>query len=187
MRPTFIALFVALFCLSAAHKTKEPCGCGKPTKPIVPHVPYVSHKKPSGMCRYKFCNGKSTFKIGKYTDKSFTRSICDLHGKKIGTVDQSGEAKLIKGSKLIPISKWSPYGLKQKFDPTFFKTFAIYKGKHAGVGHQTMQQNQKHFLKSKKCWILPFKAFQVLDKHGNAKEKHTNDPKDCIKFCTKMH
>lgn len=103
------------------------------------------------MCRYKFCRPSISEKSPtRVTDKSLTKSVCDLKGNKIGTVDQSRKAKLKVVSKLVDISKWTPYGPKQKFEPTFFKTFAIYKGKLVGVGHETMEQNQKKLLKKKK-------------------------------------
>lgn len=135
------------------------------------------------VCRYIFCSGKVHFKIGESTDKSFTGAICDRERNKIGTVDESAPAFRIHGGRLHRLATWPRDG-SQEFTPSFFKSFPVKGGKHAGVGHETMQKGQAEFFWKRKCWILPFRAFQILDNKGNAMEKHTDEIEDCVKFCT---
>ena len=143
-------------------------------------------------CRFRFCDNKTVFKVGKYNDRSFTSAICSRYSNKIvGHVDSTGEAYLIgKYYYATPISKYCPYDLKQKFSPSFFKSFNVNKyygyTQLSGVGHETPQQNQAQFLHNK-CWALPLTAYQVLGKHGyviDNKHPRSRPLVDCVAFKT---
>ena len=163
-------------------------------------------------CRFRFCDGSTVFDPKAYApDTPFTGPICDKYGKiHVGAVDESGEA-LVRarpyyGKHFVPISKYYPHGLKQHFTPSFFKTYSIpghYTLKHglkyyspyhkydyytphkySGVGHETSQQGQIHFLNNK-CIILPLKKYQVLDKYGRYVIDNVNTHNvyhDCVAF-----
>eukprot|EP00181_Compsopogon_caeruleus_P000402 CAMPEP_0184678558 /NCGR_PEP_ID=MMETSP0312-20130426/1305_1 /TAXON_ID=31354 /ORGANISM="Compsopogon coeruleus, Strain SAG 36.94" /LENGTH=377 /DNA_ID=CAMNT_0027127377 /DNA_START=372 /DNA_END=1505 /DNA_ORIENTATION=- len=104
-----------------------------------------------------------------------------------GVVGGTREAKIRDSTSgtYIPISQWSPPGLRQRFSPSFFKTFATVKPTmRSGVGYETPQQNQAEFL-DYSCVILPFAAYQILDAAGNViNNVNTNDPLDCVSFQT---
>lgn len=154
----------------------------------------VSEASCYNKCRFRFCDYRSTFKVGVKNDLPFTGPICAKDGTRIGHVDSTGEAYITYKYRVTPISKWHPYGLKQKFSPSFFKSFGIYKyyGKYvdlSGIGHETPQQNQAHFL-NRKCFIVPLTAYQVLDKRGNVvKNVHPRGYplRDCVAFKTFTH
>lgn len=145
-------------------------------------------------CRFRFCDGRSKFRLPAKADRAFTGKICSLYGKPIvGHVDSTGEARVVLPyRKVVKISKWSPYGLKQKFSPSFFKSYNVHSyayGKKiafSGIGHETAQQNQAKFL-GKKCFFVPLTAYQVLDKKGNVIDnKHPTNPYvDCVAFRTR--
>eukprot|EP00171_Calliarthron_tuberculosum_P011826 IDg11826t1 len=82
-------------------------------------------------CRFRFCDYSKTVRLGYKADVAITGAICDKYGHRVGVVN-TGEAHLVRtnyrGRKYLqPISRWSPYGLKQKFSPHFFKAFTIRK------------------------------------------------------------
>lgn len=144
-------------------------------------------------CRFRFCDGKSKFYLPAKPDRAFTGKICSIYGKPIvGHVDSTGEARVVlRHGKTVPISKWHPWGLKQKFSPSFFKSYNVksyFKGKKlyfSGIGHETPQQNQKNFL-SRRCFFVPLTAYQVLDHKGNVVDnRHPRNPYvDCVAFKT---
>lgn len=109
----------------------------------------VSEASCYSKCRFFFCDYRTSFKVGVKNDFPFTGPICKKDGTRIGHVDSTGEAYVYRYYKFIRISKWHPYGLKQKFSPSFFKSYTIrqYRGKKlylSGIGHETPQQNQAH-------------------------------------------
>ena len=162
-------------------------------------------------CRFHFCDGTTKFNAKAYDpDTPFKGRLCDKYGKiHLGTVDESGEALIVSkyyGKPAVRISKFHPYGLKQKFSPSFFKTFSVkgyYKTKYgkkyyspklnhgkytphkySSVGRETSQQGQIEFLHNK-CVILPFAKYQVLDKYGRNVIDNVNTKKvykDCVAF-----
>ncbi len=164
-------------------------------------------------CRFHFCDGTTKFNPKAYApDTPFKGRLCDKYGKiHLGTVDESGEALILSkyshyGKPAVRISKFEPKGLKQNFSPSFFKTFSVkgyYKTKYgkvvyspyfnygsytphkySSVGVETSQQGQIEFL-NKKCVILPFKKYQVLDKYGRNVIDNVNTEKvfiDCVAF-----
>lgn len=137
-------------------------------------------------CRFRFCDYRHILYVGK-SDVPLTAAICSRYGERIGSIDQTGEA--YRAYYFLPprrISKWKPYGLKQSFSPSFFKSYTK-RGKNAsGVGHEVAQQNQADYL-HKKRWILPLKAYQVWNKKtGGWVEKYGKNPfVDCIAFRTR--
>lgn len=143
-------------------------------------------------CRFVFCNRRSSFKVGVQTRYPFTGRIC-LPGTNLGHIDSTGEAYNVDYYP-VPISKYYPYGLKQKFSPSFFKSlrirghFAGRKIDFSGVGHEKPQNNQGDFL-NQKCWALPVTAYQVLDNNGYViANKHPRRPLvDCVAFKTRTH
>lgn len=136
-------------------------------------------------CRFEFCDKRSTFDVGSVNDESFTGKICSTDNELVGTIDESGEAILLKGDEPTKISELQ--GPAQSFSPSFFKTFSVSNGQHSGVGHEVAQTNQANFLDGM-CWALPIRAYQVLDKSGNViAEKHPrgNPLHDCVCFNTR--
>lgn len=142
-------------------------------------------------CRFYF-NTNKVYLVGKKNDAAFTGPI-KLKGEDIGHIDETGEAHLVFPHINyfgIPISKYKRIGLKQSFSPSFFKSYNVYTTAGgpalSGVGHETPQQNQANFLKWK-CWALPIRAYQVLDKNGNVvanKHPRGNPLRDCVSFWT---
>lgn len=144
-------------------------------------------------CRFRFCNGKSKFYLPAKPDRAFTGKICSRWGNRvIGHVDSTGEARVVlRHRKTVRISKWHPWGLKQKFSSSFFKSYNVhryYKGRKiafSGIGHEVPQQNQRRFLKNR-CFFVPLTAYQVLNRKGNvvANRHPRNAHRDCVAFKT---
>lgn len=140
-------------------------------------------------CKFRFCDYRVSFKIGHPIDKPFTHRICSKYGKHIGHVDETGEAFIRRYHKFVPISKYAPYGLKQRFSPSFFKSYGFKYNIYSGIGHETPQQNQLHFLHNK-CVVVPLRAYQVLNS-----KKHVIDNvhprgyplRDCVAFTTRVY
>jgi hypothetical protein len=122
---------------------------------------YVSPTSPGTCgktCRFTFCPAKADFHfpIGK-PDIAVTPAICDATGQVVvGHVGATSEAYVANSNAgAVPISSFSPSGLRQKFSPSFFKSFGLTDGSGlSGVGHETPQQNQASYL-DKLCVILP--------------------------------
>jgi len=153
----------------------------------VPKIPRVTSTPPPAAgpsCKFVFCSGPIQFTVGKSSDIPFTGKICRNDGTLIGTIDESGEAWLEGGT---PISKYSPPGLAQKFSPNFFRTAPIKATKYvySGIAHQLPQLNQGKFLNGK-TWILPVKAYQVLNRKGDVTAELVGGKYDCIKFSTRV-
>lgn len=169
---------------------------------IIANISSASATNCYNKCRFRFCNGESSFPFGKKSDTSFTGAICDKTGRHtVGHVGSSGEALVVVNKNkvertvmtrhiyAVPISQWSPSGLKQRFSPSFFKSFGVYKRcgnrmvERSGIGHEVAQQNQKAFLASQ-CFFVPITAYQVMNKKNHVVDnKHPRDTKrDCIAF-----
>lgn len=143
-------------------------------------------------CRFRFCDYRTTFKVAMMNDVPFADAICAKDGTRIGHVDSTGEAFIFYKHNFARISEWYPHGLKQNFSPSFFKSFGIYKryGNSvdlSGIGHETPQQNQVHFL-HKKCFVVPLTAYQILNEKGhvvdNLHPKRDRALYDCVAFKT---
>ncbi len=195
MKFTF-TLFVALSLVSmtfACQCRYPPCPCQRPC--------YTR-------CRFRFCDGTTRINPKLYpSDTPFKGRLCDKYRRiHLGTVDESGEAYVVgRYGRRIPISRFSPYGLKQNFSPSFFKTFSVrgyYRTwygkkyynpylnygrytphKYSSVGAETSQQGQIEYLNNR-CIVLPFKKYQVLDKPGRnvIANVNTNKLHDCVAF-----
>ncbi len=138
-------------------------------------------------CRFRFCDGETEFKVGVEADVAFTGPICKKYREKIGHIDETGEALVVKKDtrKFIPISKWEPDGLEQNFSPSFFKAYGV-NGKKtdpSGIGHEVPQKNQADFLDGV-CFIVPINSYQVLDGEGDVVENvHPYNPtRNCVAF-----
>lgn len=97
----------------------------------------------------------------------------------VGHVDSSGEARVFNGIRYVPISRWSPPGLLQKFSPSFIKVFQLVGTPRSTVGFETPQQNQLDFLDGL-CFFLPLETYQVLDANGNVIDNVRGGRSDCI-------
>ena len=146
-------------------------------------------------CRFRFCYHKTVFRVGRIIERPFTGAICKKDGTRIGVVGETGEAWVLGLHKFVPISKWRPSGLKQRFSPSFFKSYArLRRSKYgyfssvSGVGHEKPQQNQLKFLNNK-CFVLPIKAYQIIE--GAKKvivNRHRDHPfRDCVSFRTRVY
>lgn len=162
-------------------------------------------------CRFRFCDNSKVLRLGSHADLALTSSICDKRGNHIGVIGNTGEARLVRTNRrgftvFRKISKWQPRGLKQRFSPSFFKSYSIrvaayrtnkygkqekyyiYKP-YSGVGRENFQQNQKSFLK-RKCFALPIRAWQVLDGKKNVVRnvhRNYNPLYHCVAFQTRLY
>jgi hypothetical protein len=92
-------------------------------------------------CKFQFCGyrdgeRRDVFAIDQYrVDAPFTPAICDKAGRiVVGSVDSTGEAYVEAGYGRELISRWAPYGLQQKFSPSFFKSYYLGGVVRSGVG-----------------------------------------------------
>ncbi len=140
-------------------------------------------------CPFVFCDHKSEFWM-PIPGVAFTGPICYRYSKvPVGVIGKSGEAHIVLGDKnrFIPISKWNPPGLRLPFSPSFFKTFPLLSPNFlSGVGRETYQSEYHRLLLDRRCFILPLKAWQVLDQRGNVLANKRSDYwHDCIAFRTR--
>ena len=134
-------------------------------------------------CRFRFCPIRVAFRIGIASDKAFPPRICSKGGFLVGHVDETGQAIFLIRRRFIPISRFTARGLRQRFSPSFFKSYTIRRTKFSGIGHEVPQQNQANYLNGK-CVIVPLRAYQVLDSKGNViANRHPRRPlRDCVAF-----
>lgn len=152
---------------------------------------YATGRRCGSFCKFTFCDGARTLTLGK-PDASLSAPLCKS-GMRIGNIAEAGEALVKSCNRYIPISHFSPRGLRQLFAPSFFKFYtsqapsARRGGRASGVGHQVPQQNQVRFIKHR-CVALPIAEYQALDSAGNVvdniRPKRT-DTSACIAFVTR--
>ena len=141
-------------------------------------------------CKYNFCYGGVTIKVGGEFDKALSAPICKGR-KKLGTVNLGLAWLLEEDSRyyyFTPIEYWHPRGLKQQFSPSFFKAYpAQSDSSKSGIGHETPQQNQLRYL-NRRSWVIPLKSAQIVGPHSmkvrsNANYHYFGD--NCISFKTR--
>jgi hypothetical protein len=106
--------------------------------------------KCGGTCRFQFCGydaqqNPGVFAINaKDVDVPFTPAICEKKNKRIiGYVDETGEAYVEDHYGRRLISRWSPYGLRQAFSPSFFKSFPLDHVHRSGVGKYNSERRRQ--------------------------------------------
>jgi hypothetical protein len=166
---------IAVFCAAAS----AVCAAGY-------HPPSCGFK-----CRFAFCPPQGSFALGQ-PDTPLTGAICDKsYQSLVGSVDETREAYVQeKYGKFTPISAYATQHVSQKYSPSFFKSYPLWRPYHgkmvrfSGVGHEWPQQNQADFLHGR-CFVLPLKRYQLLDKASGKVVENVfgQDPfVDCVSF-----
>lgn len=144
------------------------------------------------MCQFAFYGLTSevpSFVVGNFNDRSFTSRVIGKAGQTIGHIDATGESCLVTDAGAVPISKYSPLGLRRAFTPSFYKSFAanpVYRFEASGIGHEAPQENQRIFLDDM-CVIVPLRSYQILDDAGNVVDNiHPKDFDACVAFHTRL-
>lgn len=135
-------------------------------------------------CVFTFCNYQSAmFTVGKEPDRPFSSILC-MHKTpllRLGKVHRFGEPRLVH-ARPVPISKWQPVGLQQRFDPNFFIPFSFTNTPYSGVAHITVQSGQLPFLNNT-CWALPVVAYNTIDSNDTVVDNISDDSRplvDCV-------
>lgn len=142
-------------------------------------------------CTFKFCTYKAAiFTIGSEPDNPFSSILC-MHKTpllRLGKVHRFGEPLLVD-DKPVPISKWQPNGLQQRFDPNFFIPFSFANTPYSGVAHITVQRGQLPFLNNT-CWALPVVAYNTIDANDTVVDNISDVSRplvDCAALKTFIH
>lgn len=107
----------------------------------------------------------------------------------LGAQISTGEARVqpIKGkSKLVPISKYNPDGLSNKFRKDYFFADGIFfpdlPGRR-GIARRGNVGNQDDFADDL-CVVLPIKSYQTVNSKGKTKTVSKTGKNDCVSFRT---
>lgn len=101
-------------------------------------------------------------------------------------VRSTGEAMVAEGKSMdmVPISKFSPAGLRPQFKKSFFKLFKIqFVPEEQGIGRKPTRGNQQEFLDDL-CVVLPITSYDVM-MGGKTKTINRSRPSDCLSFRTR--
>lgn len=145
-------------------------------------------------CRFRLCNfngnsfrlPKAPFYLLNAPNEASIPYICRSRTS-IGRITGTREAGVATGEGLVPISKWSPPGLRTPFAPRFFSTGNIPLFPWSGVTRGFARGNQWPFLHDQ-CFVLPVTGFQIIDSDSERfLRNEVVDPSDrsnCVSFRT---
>lgn len=123
-------------------------------------------------------------------DTSLSSYICHRDIQQLGRVKETGEALVATGQTrkpLVPISQFSPRGLRVPFRKNFFQLYRIpFLGGEQGVGRTKTIGDQRKFTDDL-CVVLPIKKWDVLRADGTAEKTVTGSSKGaCVAFKTRQ-
>lgn len=156
---------------------------------------FVNARRPApcgNECKFRLCNfngerfeiPKSSFVILGASQSSQLPYICKP-GDTMGQVLKSGEAQVNTADGFVPISEWSPSGLKRNFRDIFIRTYKTPFLPHSGLGPLSSSANQYSFLHDQ-CMILPITRYERINYATGRPTKILNasGKNDCVAFRT---
>lgn len=145
-------------------------------------------------CRFRLCNfngnsfqlPKAPFILLNAPNEPFAPYICRA-GTSIGRITGTREASVADSEGLVPISKWSPPGLRTPFAPRFFGVGNIPLLPWSGVSRAVTENLQWDFLHDR-CVVLPVTGFEIIDSDTQrflrSERVDTSDSANCVAFRT---
>ncbi|CDF32258.1 unnamed protein product [Chondrus crispus] len=126
--------------------------------------------RPCGsFCKFRLCNfdgdrttlPKASFTILGAPSTAQLPFIC-RPGQKVGEVLKTGEAQVFDSGRYVPISEWSPRGLRRNFISTYIRPFKVPALPHSGLGRLSSSVNQHSFLHDQ-CMIIPVNRYEIIN------------------------
>lgn len=145
-------------------------------------------------CRFRLCNfngnsfrlDKAAFYLLNPPDETLVPYIC-RSGTSIGRITGTLEPSVADREGLVPISEWSPPGLRKPFSPEFFYAGDISLLPWSSISRRDTLGNQWDFLHDK-CFVLPITGFQIIDSDTQRLVRNervdTSDRSNCVAFRT---
>ena len=80
----------------------------------------------------------------------------------MGEALRAGEAQVFDGEGFVPISLWSPPGLRKNFKATYLRPFKVLFMPQSGIGRLSGSKDQYSFLHDR-CVILPITKYERIN------------------------
>lgn len=151
-----------------------------------------------GFCRFRLCNTNQegvSFRLPKaafilFSPRNFpTLPYICLSRTSIGQIQTTLEPSVAvdpRGRQLVPISKWSPEGLRKSFNPDFIQPKRIRGFPWSGIDRKRATVNQWRMLHDR-CMVLPIRKYQLIDSDTQRPVGTVDlddDRRNCVAFRT---
>lgn len=187
---SIISTLVVVLCLFNIARASEAPDVEQIEEPVI-----FNPKRPGpcgARCNFRMCNFNGTrFEqdqaafVFLNAPKSATLPYICNRMENIGLVLKTGEASVAVDDGYVPVSKWTPTGLRKNFKKNVIRTYKVPYLPHSGIGRLSTTVNQWSFLHDQ-CMIMPIQKYQSIDLDtGRPKEIIEKDGEnDCVAFRT---